>query len=94
MLGATSGTQRERQHLQARRAGGGGRLERPGLDVLDHLGPELGGAAPRVQRDAEDARERPEADGGDEEQREHERVDAAQARSGTSAPDSRAACSG
>ena len=78
MLGATSGTSANDEHLQSRGARDGRRLERPRRDVLDHLGPELGGAPPGVQRDAQDARERPEADGGDEEEREHERVDAPQ----------------
>ena len=61
------------------------RLDRPLVDVLDRLGEELAEHAGAVDREGEDSREGAEADGRDEDQRENDLVDAAQARSGSGA---------
>jgi len=67
----------EHDALQGACAGRAQRIERTLVDLLDRLGEELAQHAGAVQRDGEHAREGTEADGGDEDQRQDDLVDAA-----------------
>ena len=65
------------QDRERRGAGGGQRLDRAGLRLLDRLGQEFAGEADRVHGDREHAGERAGAEHRDEEQRPDQRVDRA-----------------
>ena len=78
-VGRTCGSTPKKKVLNGADAGRAERFERTFVDVLHRLGEEFAEHAGAVDREGEHAGERAEADGGDEDQRQDDLVDAAHA---------------